>query len=163
MSNDECVELKNLKYKSMKLSKNPEEKKETVENMNNLDDFLHNEQNTSTKDNWTKLNKTDKLRKFQDFSAVFCEQNELRDNTIQNELCAYLADCINKKRLVKSKEVLYDGENITSIPSLTYSDSHGKFTLNRSDKRVSTIKSLTPKKKSNKNAKKVSSEEVVAA
>ena len=45
MSNDECVELKNLKYKSMKLSKNPEEKKETVENMNNLDDFLHNEQN----------------------------------------------------------------------------------------------------------------------
>ena len=94
---------------------------------------------------------------------MFCEQNELRDNTIQNELCAYLADCINKKRLVKSKEVLYDGENITSIPSLTYSDSHGKFTLKRSEKRESTIKSLTPKKKSSKNAKKVSSEEVVAA
>ena len=163
MSNDECVELKNLKYKSMKLSKNPEGKKETVENMNNLDDFLHNEQNTSIKDNWTKLNKTDKLRKFQDFSTIFCLQNELHDDSVQNELCAYLADCINKKRLVKSKEVLYDGENITSIPSLTYSDSHGKFTLKRSDKRESTIKSLTPKKKSSKNAKNVSSEEVVSS
>tara|TARA_B110000967_G_scaffold209686_1_gene267072 strand:+ start:2998 stop:3501 length:504 start_codon:yes stop_codon:yes gene_type:complete len=153
--NEECVELKNLKYKSMRLNKNPEEKKETVENVNNLHDFLHNDKNTYATDNWTKLNKTDKLRKFQDFSTSYCLLNEYSEVATSIKLYTYLADCINKKRLLKSKEVLYNGDIITSIPALTYSTSHNIFTLNRCEKRESTIKSLTPKKKSMKNVKPV--------
>jgi hypothetical protein len=39
MSN-ECVELKNIKYKSMLLSGKSEEPQDTVENISNLDHFL---------------------------------------------------------------------------------------------------------------------------
>ena len=59
MSN-ECVELKNIKYKSMLLNGNNEEIKETVENLSNLDNFLEDEKKHISKEPWTKLDKTTK-------------------------------------------------------------------------------------------------------
>jgi hypothetical protein len=50
------------------------------------------------------------------------------------------------------KDVIYDkttGE-ITSIPGIVYNKSTNHFTLKYSDKRVSTLKNLPPKKNSPK-------------
>ena len=47
MSN-ECIELKNIKYKSMLLSGNSEEPVETVENLSNLEHFLAGEKKNSS-------------------------------------------------------------------------------------------------------------------
>ena len=47
--NNECVELKNIKYKSMLLTGNLDEKEETVENMSNLDIFLEGEKKAKNK------------------------------------------------------------------------------------------------------------------
>ena len=64
---DECVELKNIKYKSMLLNSSNEEVEETVENLSNLESFLQEEKNNSSNEPWIKLNKTTKLIKFHEF------------------------------------------------------------------------------------------------
>ena len=63
MSN-ECVELKNIKYKSMLLNGNGDEKEETVENLSNLDVFLADEKKSISNEPWTKLDKTTKSNGF---------------------------------------------------------------------------------------------------
>ena len=55
---------------------------------------------------------------------------------------------MDRKRLLKAKEVIYNKEigKIQSIPSLSYNVTTKKFTLKRCEKRQSTLKSLAPKK-----------------
>lgn len=146
MSN-ECVELKNIKYKSMLLSGNLDEKKETVENMSNLDIFLEGEKKSKNSEPWTKLDKTTKLLKFAEFVEEYCEKNEYNSND-KKELLSFLSNNLDRKRLLKAKEVIYNKETgkIDSIPSLLFNSTSKKFTLKRCDKRQSTLKSLAPKK-----------------
>ena len=68
----------------------------------------------------------------------------------------FLHTNLDRKRLLKAKEVVYDKDNgkILSIPALMYSTSTKKFTLKRCDKRPSTLKSLAPKKGKSSSAKK---------
>jgi hypothetical protein len=60
-----------------------------------------------------------------------------------------LKDCLDRKKLQRVKDVIYDktlGE-IKEIPALSYNKSSNHFTLKNLDaKRVSTLKSLPPKK-----------------
>lgn len=150
MSN-ECIELKNIKYKSMLLSGNSEEPIETVENLSNLEHFLAGEKKNSSNEVWTKLDKTTKLLKFDEFTNEYCrEHNHGKDD--KNELFIFLHTNLDRKRLLKVKEVIYDKDTgkIKSIPSLMYNSSTKKFTLKRCDKRPSTLKSLAPKKNKNK-------------
>ena len=146
MSN-ECIELKTIKYKSMLLTGKTEEVAETVENMSNLDHFLAGEKKISTNEAWTKLDKTYKIQKFNDFSQSYCDENNYTDNDI-SQLKQFLHTNLDRKRLLKTKEVLYDKDTgkILEIPSLIYSTSTKKFTLKRCEKRQSTLKSLAPKK-----------------
>jgi hypothetical protein len=144
---DECQELKSIKYKSMLLNGN-NDKKETVENLSNLDIFLEDEKKNTINEPWTKLDKTTKLIKFNDFIKLYTIQNnQYMNNDNSNILFNFLSSNLAKKRLLKSKEVLYDKENgkIISIPSLLYNNTTKKFTLKRCDKRQSTTKSLAPK------------------
>ena len=146
MSN-ECVELKNIKYKSMLLNGNGDEKEETVENLSNLDLFLADEKKSISNEPWTKLDKTTKLLKFNDFIDEYIEQHKYsQDDKIS--LFNFLSTNLDRKRLLKTKEVLYNKETgkILSIPSLIYNTGAKKFTLKRCDKRQSTLKSLAPKK-----------------
>ena len=146
MSN-ECLELKTIKYKSMMLSGKTEEVKETVENMSNLDHFLADEKKSSSNEAWTKLDKTTKIQKFTEFSQSFCDENNHSEND-KSLLAKFLHTNLDRKRLLKVKEVIYDKENgkILEIPSLMYSVSNKRFTLKRCEKRQSTLKSLAPKK-----------------
>jgi len=148
---DECVELKNIKYKSMLLNGSNEEVKETVENVSNLDSFLEEEKQTSSNEPWIKLNKTTKLIKFQEFVEKYSIDNKLNQDET-TDLFKFLSTNLDRKRFLKTKEVNYDKDSgvILSIPSLFYNSSNKKFTLKRSDKRQSTLKSLAPKKTKNK-------------
>ena len=75
---------------------------------------------------------------------------------------AFLRDCLDRKKLQRVKDVVYDKTNgsIKEIPALSYTKANKHFTLKNMDKRVSTLKSLAPKKTQgtikNKNAQKVS-------
>jgi hypothetical protein len=63
-------------------------------------------------------------------------------------LVVFLKECLDKKRLQRVKDVDYDkitGE-LKDIPALAYNKSAKHFTLKNLDKRVSTLKSLPPKK-----------------
>ena len=150
MSN-ECIELKNIKYKSMLLSGNSEEPIETVENISNLEHFLAGEKKNSSNEVWTKLDKTTKLLKFGEFTNDYCTEHNHGEHD-KNELFVFLHTNLDRKRLLKEKEVIYDKDTgkIKSIPSLMYNSSTKKFTLKRCDKRPSTLKSLAPKKNKNK-------------
>jgi len=63
-------------------------------------------------------------------------------------LTAFLKDSLDKKKLSRVKDVIYDKNNgtIKEIPALVYTKSSKHFTLKNMDKRVSTLKSLAPKK-----------------
>jgi len=148
---DECVELKNIKYKSMLLNNTIEEKEETKENMSNLDEFLEGEKKNNTGDPWTKLDKTSKLLKFNEFVYSYCIEHNYSGED-KTDMITVLSTNLDRKKLLKTKEVVYDKENgkIISIPSLHYNTTTKKFTLKRCDKRPSTLKSLAPKKKDSK-------------
>ena len=147
-SNEDCVELKNIKYKTMLMSGVPF--KETVmhsSDMTNLDAFLENEKNNNQSEPWCKLDKTMKTKKMIEFVEVYKTEKNL-DIEEEKILIDFLKDCLDRKKLQRVKDVNYDKANgvIKDIPALTYVKTNKHFTLRNLDKRVSTTKSLGPKK-----------------
>lgn len=143
----ECQELKNIKYKTMLLNGAPLQETKSSNNLTNLDKFLESEKNNNINEPWCKLNKTIKTKKLQDYVELYKTQNNLTDDEC-NILILFLKDCIDRKKLQRVKDVLYDKENgaIKEIPALHYIKATKHFTLKNIDKRVSTLKSLAPKK-----------------
>jgi hypothetical protein len=148
-SNIECQELKNIKYKTMLLNGAPLQETKQSSNLVNLDKFLENEKKNNINEPWCKLNKTIKMRKLQDYVELYKTQNDLSEEET-NILITFLKDCIDRKKLQRVKDVIYDKENgiIKEIPALHYVKSVKHFTLKNIDKRVSTLKSLAPNKSS---------------
>lgn len=148
-SSNECQELKNLKYKTLLLNgvSIQETKPTSSDELSNLDKFLENEKNSNSNEPWSKLNRTIKTKKLQEYVEVYKQKNHLNDEESDN-LFVFLKDCIDRKKLNRVKDVIYDKENgtIKEIPALYYVKSNKHFTLKNIDKRVSTLKSLAPKK-----------------
>ena len=96
------------------------------------------------------------LLKFNDFVDEYVKQHEYSQDD-KKDLLNFLSTNLDRKRLLKAKEVLYnkDTGKILSIPSLIYNTGAKKFTLKRCDKRQSTLKSLAPKKNKNKKNDKI--------
>jgi len=112
-----------------------------------LDQFLENEKTHNESEPWCKLNKTVKSKKLIEYVAVYQEENHLTEQECEH-LVTFLKDCLDRKRLYRVKDVLYDKERgvVTGIPALCYLKSSKHFTLKNIDnKRVSTLKSLAPK------------------
>ena len=146
-TNNECQELKNIKYKTMLLNGAPLQEVKSSNNLNTLDKFLENEKYNNINEPWCKLNKTIKTKKLQDYVEIYKKQNDLNDEESEI-LILFLKDCIDRKKLQRVKDVIYDKDNgtIKEIPALHYVKSNKHFTLKNIDKRVSTLKSLAPKK-----------------
>tara|TARA_B110000967_G_C18897697_1_gene571974 strand:- start:1918 stop:2406 length:489 start_codon:yes stop_codon:yes gene_type:complete len=159
MKSEECIELKNIKYKSMLLNNNSDEIVETVENMSNLDQFLEGEKKTNRGEPWAKLDKTSKMLRFNEFAINYCNE-PIYSNDDKQSLITVLSNSLDRKKLLKAKEVLYDKDEgkIISIPSLVYNNTMKRFTLKRSDKRPSTLKCLAPKKSKGNDKKKTSND-----
>ena len=161
---EECLELKNIKYKTMLLNGNPLQETKSENDLSNLDKFLEDEKNNNVNEPWCKLNKTIKTKKILDFVEKY-KSEKILDQEEEKALLAFLKDCLDRKKLQRVKDVVYDKTNgsIKEIPALSYTKANKHFTLKNMDKRVSTLKSLAPKKTQgtikNKNTAKVSNED----
>lgn len=150
LSNEcETNESKTLKYKNMfmggaswtsTLPKNSS-------SLENLDKFLEQEKTNSSSEPWSKMDKTVKLKKLFSFAETYKTENNLNENEYSN-LVTFFKDCLSRKKLARVKDVIYDKTTglIKEIPALYYNKNQNNFSLKNLDKRVSTIKSLTPKK-----------------
>jgi len=154
---DECLELKNIKYKTM-LMNNIQSSKEP--DVTNIESFLEKEKTMNKKQHWSKLSKLTKKNKIMDYCVEYSKKNNLNENEIL-ELKAFLLKSLDRKKLQRVKDVIYDVENqiIINIPTLTINKQTNKYTLKNLDKKVSTLKSLAPRK--NKNRKKKDKEKKV--
>ena len=142
---DECMELKNLKYKTMLTKGIALKETQSSNDLSNLDRFLDNEKTNNQNEQWCKLDKTHKTQKLLVFAEKYKKENELDEEEGQI-LVKFFKDCLDKKKLARVKDVVYDkvtGE-IKEIPALLHTKKH--FTLKNMEKHISTIKSLTPKK-----------------
>ena len=113
-----------------------------------IDNLLENEKIHNKSETWNKLDKTIKIQKLHIFAEKYGKENNLPVKDIKS-LKAFFIDCLEKNKLQKTKDVNYDKEKreIISIPALFFNVSNRNFTLKILDaKRVSTLKSLTPKR-----------------
>jgi hypothetical protein len=117
-----------------------------------IDNILENEKITNKNEAWNKLDKTVKIQKLHIFSEKYGKEYNIPMKEIKN-LKLFFNDSLDKNKLQKTKDVNYDKEKgiILSIPALTFNQTNRNFTLKNLDlKHVSTIKSLTPKRTSEK-------------
>jgi len=157
---EECLELKNIKYKTMLLNGNPIHETKSSNDISNLDKFLEHEKNNNINEPWCKLNKTVKTKKILDYVEIYKKEKNLEKDE-EELLITFLKECLEKKKLQRVKDVIYDKTNgiIKEIPALSFTKINKHFTLKNIDKRVSTLKSLPVKKAQgtikNKNMQKI--------
>lgn len=146
--NDECIELKNIKYKTMLMSGNLIKETKSSNDLSNLEQFLENDKTSNQSEPWNKLDKTIKTKKCMTYADEYTKKHNL---TPEEDLAlrTFLKDCLDRKKLQRVKDVLYDktsGE-IKDIPAIMFNKAKSHFTLKNIDKqRISTLKSLPPKK-----------------
>ena len=144
---DECLELKNIKYKTMLMNGTTIQETKPSSDLDNLEKFLESERSQNKVEPWCKLDKTLKTRKLLVYAEEYKEKNKL-DTEETSLLIKFLKDCLNKKKLSRVKDVVYDKETglVSEIPSLIYNKQARHFTLKNTEKRVSTLKSLPARK-----------------
>ena len=151
---DECIELRNIKYKTMLINGVTLNESKSSQSICNLDKFLENEKNNNENEPWCKLNKTIKIKKLTEYvTDIYKNENSLDDSECNN-LIIFLKDCLDRKKLQRIKDVSFDKENgkVKDIPALTYVRTTKHFTLKNIEKRISTLKSLPQNKISKKSS-----------
>jgi hypothetical protein len=144
---EECIELKNIMYKTMLMNGSPIKETKSFNELSNIEKFLEDEKNNNKNEPWSKLDKTIKIQKLLDFTEVYQKEKNLTD--IEKDLMnKFLKECLDRKKLIRVKDVTYDKTKglIKDIPALLYNKNVKHFTLRNTDKRVSTIKSLPMRK-----------------
>lgn len=115
--------------------------------MNAMDLMLEKEKNHNKTESWNKLDKTVKIQKLHLFAEKYGKEHGFPMKNVKI-LKAFFVDCLEKSKLSKTKDLVYDKEanEITSIPSLHFNSTNHSFTLKNMDpKRVSTLKALSAK------------------
>jgi len=154
MSKNDCKELKTIKYKTMLLSGNPDINPNIKDNISKIDMILEKESNFNKSEPWSKLDKTVKLNKLNEYVNLLTKEHKLSITEAKN-IKKELHNALDKKQLQRVKDINYDKElgTINNIPNLQFNKNTRKFTMKRSEKQVSTLKSLGPKK--NASTKKI--------
>jgi hypothetical protein len=119
-----------------------------ISNMTTVLENLVTEKQKNKTETWNKLNKTIKIQKLNIFADKYGKEHDLSSKDVRL-LKSFFIDCLEKGKLQKVKDVLCDKEtrDIVSIPSLAFNIHAHNFTLRTTDtKRVSTLKSLPPKR-----------------
>ena len=152
-SYEECQELKNIRYKTMLQSSNNNKLlvSALTKDLSNANLLLDNECDNNKKETWNKLDKSIKMDKIGNYiESISGNYNLSKDEKLS--LKQYLSNQIDKKNLLKSKDVLYSKDKgmIDSIPTLQFNNTTRKFSLKKSGQHISTVKALGPTKKKNK-------------
>lgn len=151
---DESQILSSSKYKSVLPHVTETYPQEST--FSTIDQMLENEKIQNKKESWNKINKTIKLQKLHEFAEKYGKEHSIPAKDIKS-LKVFFSECLDKNKLQKTKDIVYDKEkgSITSIPALFFNSTNRSFTLKIMDaKRISTIKSLTPKRISEKEKNK---------
>lgn len=126
-------------------------------NVDNIEYFLENEKVANKDKPWSKLSKAYKLKKISEYVIDFSKEKEYTPEQ-SSQLKIYLTDCLNRKKLQRQKDVVYDKESnkIKLINGLTFNKTRNKFTLKQKDKnKTSTLKCLSTSRKHEKGKKGV--------
>jgi hypothetical protein len=138
------------KYKNILNTQQPDSESSDYKS---IDDLLEKEKQHNKTEIWIKLDKTVKIQKLHQFAEKYGKEHSLSNKDVKS-LKTFFVSCLEKNKLNKTKDVAYNKEicEITSIPSLHFNQVSRNFTLKIIDaKRVSTLKSLTPKRVTEKN------------
>lgn len=98
-------------------------------NMAKLATLLQNDKTLKTNEAWCKLSKTNKLQKLKEYIQLY--KTTVLNGTIDDDrLLDFFRDCLDKKKLMKEKDVVYNRETgiITNITSLMV-NTDGSFAL----------------------------------
>lgn len=125
-----------------------------LSDISDINKLLEMEKQNNKNESWNKIDKSLKIQKLHGYAEKYGKENSLPVKVIKS-LKVFFSECLDNNKLSKSKDVIYDREKheITSIPLLTM-NANKNFTLRQNEKRQSTIKSLTPKRTTVKNADK---------
>jgi len=113
-----------------------------------IDHILEKETQKNKTESWNKLNKTMKIQKLNHYAEKYANEHKYSERELEN-LKTFFLESLERGKLQKTKEVVYDKDQqqIEEIPGLFYHQQNHNFTLRIIDtKRVSTLKSLTPKR-----------------
>lgn len=121
--------------------------------MDTVDRMLEQEKQTNKTAPWNRIDKQEKIQKLNKYADQYGKAQSLTVKEI-NSLKNLFTQSLERNKLTKTKEVICDKEtrDIQSIPGLHFNAATRTFLLKNMDaKRVSTIKSLTPKRITEKN------------
>ena len=125
---------------------------ETVEEeitIKNIDSFLDKERAHNKTESWVKLDKNVKRQVLHSYAEKYGKEYNMPVKEIK-VLKSFFNTCLEKNKLNRTKDVVYnkDTQIISSIPGLFFNKNSKNYTIRANDsKRVSTLKSLAPKKK----------------
>jgi hypothetical protein len=133
------------KYKNI-LTTQPQENNNN-NTMNKIEEMLETEKKNMNSEPWNKLDKRLKIQKLHAYAEKYGKENGLPVKEIK-ALKTFFSSCLTKDKLSKVKDVDYDKEIgvISNIGALAFNVTTHTFTLRNIEKKVSTLKSLTPKK-----------------
>jgi len=109
-----------------------------------IENFLESEKVTNNTEQWCKLNKSVRLEKLTQFASEYATKNGLSSEN-ESLLIQFFRDCLDKKKLNKVKDVVYNKTtgNITDIPLLVFNKGTKSFTLKKVVKNTTTVKVRT--------------------
>ena len=119
--------------------------------LKNIDSFLDRERAHNKTETWVKLDKNVKRQVLHSYAEKYGKEYNMPVKEIK-VLKSFFNTCLEKNKLNRTKDVVYnrDTQKISSIPGLFFNKNSKNYTIRANDsKRVSTLKSLAPKKKTN--------------
>lgn len=119
--------------------------------LKNIDSILDKERLNNKTESWVKLDKNVKRQVLHSYAEKYGKEYNMPVKEIK-VLKNFFNTCLEKNKLNRTKDVVYnkDTQIISSIPGLFFNKNSKNYTIRANDtKRVSTLKSLAPKKKTN--------------
>ena len=136
-----------IMYKYKNILTQPSFEETATNSMNKIDEMLETEKKNMNSEPWNKLDKRLKIQKLHAYAEKYGKENGLPMKEVKG-LKTFFSACLTKDKLAKVKDVDYNKETgiISNIGGLAFNLSTRAFTIRNLDKKVSTLKSLTPKK-----------------
>jgi hypothetical protein len=134
-------------YKYKNILTQPSFEETATNSMNKIDEMLETEKKSMNSEPWNKLDKRLKIQKLHAYAEKYGKENSLPVKEVKG-LKAFFSTCLTKDKLAKVKDVDYNKATgiINNIGGLAFNLTTRAFTIRNLDKKVSTLKSLTPKK-----------------
>ena len=126
-----------------------------------IDNFLESEKATNNTEQWCKLNKSIRLEKLTQFASEYATKNGLSSDD-ELVLINFFRDCLDKKKLNKVKDVVYNKVtgNISDVPLLIFNKGTKSFTLKKIVKNTTTMKVRSTSTENSANTKQVKTNEI---